>query len=159
MGKPILCASTAVILLLVLMMPTAGFSAGPPAEACLSLCDGMDSDFRASMTKAGIPAYPNGCKHGSGRGSGGVHRSLLALDPPEKVLNWYRKRLKGWHYFRDDATHVLYAGPEVNPNDPEIREFGWDYSERTRIEIVGEKQRYGICEWPTAITININERK
>jgi hypothetical protein len=159
MRKKTVFMTLSASMLFVSMAPAVAVSEEPPAEACLSLCDGMDSDFQASMTKAGIPAYPNGCKHGSGRGSRGVHRSLLALDPPEKVLNWYRKRLKGWHYFKDEATHVLYAGPEVNPNDPEIREFGWDYSERTRIEIVGMKQRYGICEWPTTITININERK
>ncbi|RMI03518.1 MAG: hypothetical protein D6681_09770 [Calditrichaeota bacterium] len=157
MGKLAVCSIITPVMLLVSIVPTAGFSEEPPAEACLSLCDAMDSDFQAFMAKAGIPAYPNGCS--SGRGSGGVHRSLLVLDPPEKVLNWYRKRLNGWHEFRDGATHVLYAGPEVNPNDPEIREFGWDYSERTRIEIVGKKQHYGMCEWPTTITININVRK
>jgi hypothetical protein len=142
---------------MLLMSPTAGFSAKPPAEACLSVCSGIDRDFQASMTKAGIPVHPKGCMHGSGRGSGMVHRSLLVLDSPEKVLNWYQTRLKGWHYFKDGDAYVLYAGKKVNFNAPEIREFGWDYSGRTVIKIEGHKQRYGICEWPTTITITITD--
>ena len=158
MSKATNFAIRAVVLSFLLVMPGFALSAGLPIEQCTSLCERLDSDFGTIMDEAGIAEYPNGCKYGFGRGSKGVHRSMLVLDAPQRAVEWYRKRLSGWHYFRDGSTHVLYAGPKVNVNDPEIQEFGWDYSERTRIEIVGAKQRYGMCEWTTMITININKR-
>ena len=143
---------------LLLAVPAAVPGAeGPPLEACLSLCSEPDPDFKALMKKSGVPAFPGSCSYGSGRGGGLVHKSFLVMDSPEAAVRWYRGRLKDWHEFKDEGTHVLYAGPEVNMNDPEIREFGWDYSERTRVEVVGEKQHYGLCEWPTTITIHIND--
>ncbi len=147
------------LLIGITIMPVIGGST--EIEGCLSFCSKLDQDFKALMKKTGIPEYPHSCKYGSGRGSGGVRRSFLVMDSPEEVYRWYQKRLKGWYRYRDphepDDIGILYKGPEINVNDPDILEFGWDYSEQTRIKAVPKKQHFGMCEWATSITININE--
>ena len=147
-----------VLVFSVLLFSASGNAGGIPVEACLQLCDEVDSKFKRLMKDADIPVRPKLCKLGSGRGSFGIHRSFLTMDGVKATYDWYRKRLSKWNEYRDGEALVLYSGPAVNMKDLDIKASGWDYSERTYIRVELVNKKYGMCKWPTKITININSR-
>ncbi len=66
---------------------------------------------KKAMEDAGIPVYPNSI-YTTGDDSAATVIWFQAMDPPEKIMDWYESKLSGWSTLIDRGIRVLYKGPK-----------------------------------------------
>ncbi|MFV1956904.1 MAG: hypothetical protein ACC669_03930 [bacterium] len=90
----------AVLLLLVF--------AAPPA----ALAGDLSAAQQNALKNAAVPVYP-GSKYVTGDN---IDATLVmwfgTTDSPEKIMDWYKKKLSGWSEMTVSGSRVIYKGPK-----------------------------------------------
>lgn len=88
-----------------------------------ALAEDLSADQLKLLESNGIPLYP-GATYTTGDNGDVMVMWFGTKDPPDKIIDWYKKNLPGWSEVTTNGTRVVYKGPKgLEPKDLQSRPY------------------------------------